>query len=69
MSLAERVLAADGSGILFLNDCTPEELCSIADNVHIMRYIDDMDNHLMAADVVVSRAGALSIAEICVCGK
>lgn len=45
------------------------ELCGIADNVHIMRYIDDMDNHLMAADVVVSRAGALSIAEICVCGK
>ena len=29
MSLAERVLAADSSGILFLNDCTPEELCSI----------------------------------------
>lgn len=29
VSLAERVLAADGSGILFLNDCTPEELCSI----------------------------------------
>ena len=29
VALAERVLAADGSGILFLNDCTPEELCSI----------------------------------------
>ena len=29
VSLAERVLAADSSGILFLNDCTPEELCSI----------------------------------------
>lgn len=29
VSLAERVLAADGSGILFLNDCTPEELCNI----------------------------------------
>lgn len=29
VSLAECVLAADGSGILFLNDCTPEELCSI----------------------------------------
>ena len=29
VSLAERVLAADGSGILFLNDCTPEEVCSI----------------------------------------
>ena len=29
VALAERVLSADGSGILFLNDCTPEELCSI----------------------------------------
>ncbi len=29
VSLAESVLAADSSGILFLNDCTPEELCSI----------------------------------------
>ncbi len=46
-----------------------EAIGGISDNIHIMRYIDDMDNHLMAADVVVSRAGALSIAEICVCGK
>lgn len=29
VSLAESILAADCSGILFLNDCTPEELCSI----------------------------------------
>lgn len=26
LSLAERVLSADSSGLLFLNDCTPEEL-------------------------------------------
>lgn len=29
VSLAESILAADTSGLLFLNDCTPEELCSI----------------------------------------
>lgn len=29
LSLAERVLSADRSGLLFLNDCTPEELCGI----------------------------------------
>ena len=29
VALAERILAADGTGILFLNDCTPEELCLI----------------------------------------
>ena len=39
------------------------------DNIKIMRYIDDMDNHLMASDVVISRSGALSVAEIAVCGK
>jgi DNA repair protein RadC len=29
LSLAERILSADSSGMLFLNDCTPEELCRI----------------------------------------
>ena len=60
-----------GTGDLYYDVICHEaaEMCSLSDNIHIMRYIDDMDNHLMAADVVVSRAGALSIAEICVCGK
>lgn len=60
-----------GTGDVYYDDICreAEEFCSIAGNVHIMRYIDDMDNYLSAADVVVSRAGALSIAEICVCGK
>ncbi len=60
-----------GTGDVYYDDICREagKLCSISDNVHIMRYIDDMDNYLAAADVVVSRAGALSIAEICVCGK
>lgn len=29
LALAEQVLAADRSGLLFLNDCTPEELCRL----------------------------------------
>lgn len=40
-----------------------------SENVHIMRYIDEMDKYLNAADVVISRAGALSLAEITVSGK
>lgn len=46
-----------------------EEKGGFEDNIHIMKYINDMDNYLMAADIVIARAGALSIAEICVCGK
>lgn len=40
-----------------------------AENVHIMKYIDEMDKYLNAADVVISRAGALSLAEITVAGR
>lgn len=39
------------------------------DNIHLMEYIDEMDKYLNAADVIVARAGALSLAEITVAGK
>lgn len=29
LALAEQILSADSSGLLFLNDCTPEELCRL----------------------------------------
>ena len=38
-------------------------------NVHIRAFIDRMDLLYAAADVVVSRAGALSISELCLIGK
>ena len=41
----------------------------LSENVRIKSYIDDMQNYLSAADVVISRAGALSVAETCVCGR
>ena len=41
----------------------------IPENVKIMPYIYNMDECLAAADIVVSRAGAITISEICVKGK
>ncbi len=38
-------------------------------NILIKDYIDDMENYLAASDLVISRAGALSVAETTVCGK
>lgn len=38
------------------------------DNIRIMEYIDEMNKYLAAADLLVSRSGALSVAEATVCG-
>lgn len=46
-----------------------EKGIKLADNIIIKDYIDDMENYLAAADLVISRAGALSVAEATVCGK
>ena len=41
----------------------------IADNIKVLEFIDDMASAYASADLVVSRSGATSIAEICVVGK
>lgn len=41
----------------------------IKPNVIIKAYMEDIQNYLAASDVIISRAGALSVAEITVCGK
>ena len=38
-------------------------------NVHILQFIDQMDAAYAVADLIVSRAGAISISEICVAGR
>lgn len=40
----------------------------LEDNIKVMRYIEDMPKYLSAADLVVSRSGALTVAEVTVCG-
>ncbi|MDO4745417.1 MAG: undecaprenyldiphospho-muramoylpentapeptide beta-N-acetylglucosaminyltransferase [Bacillota bacterium] len=41
---------------------------TIEDNIKILKYIDDMPTYLAAADLVISRSGALTVAEVTVCG-
>jgi UDP-N-acetylglucosamine--N-acetylmuramyl-(pentapeptide) pyrophosphoryl-undecaprenol N-acetylglucosamine transferase len=40
-----------------------------SDNVQVMAYIDQMDMAYAAADIIVSRAGASSVSELCIVGK
>lgn len=46
-----------------------EDRLEVQDNIWIREYIDDMANHIGAADLIIERAGALSIAETCVSGR
>ncbi|MBK5253459.1 MAG: undecaprenyldiphospho-muramoylpentapeptide beta-N-acetylglucosaminyltransferase [Peptostreptococcaceae bacterium] len=39
------------------------------DKVTIKDYIEDMPNYLGASDLIIGRAGALSLAEITICGR
>lgn len=47
------------------NECDTAKLS----NVHLRAFIDRMDLLYAAADVVISRAGALTISELCLVGK
>ena len=37
-------------------------------NIHVIDYVDEMQNYLPAADLVISRSGALTVSEIALCG-
>ena len=46
-----------------------EEGFELSDNIKVIEYIDDMAAYLAAADLVVSRSGALTVAETTVSGR
>ena len=46
-----------------------EEKIDQNDNINILEYADNMHEYLSAADLVISRAGALTVSEITACGK
>jgi UDP-N-acetylglucosamine--N-acetylmuramyl-(pentapeptide) pyrophosphoryl-undecaprenol N-acetylglucosamine transferase len=46
-----------------------EQKIHLQDNITILEYINDMEHYLPAADLVISRSGALTVSEISVCGK
>ncbi len=41
----------------------------LSDEVTVREYIDDMDICMAAADLVICRAGAITLSELCVCAK
>lgn len=41
----------------------------MADNIRVRSYIEDMPNYIAAADLVICRSGALSLAEVAVTGR
>lgn len=68
----EKVTLIFGTGSQYYDeiiDTLKKRKINIAPNIIIKSYIDDMQNYLSAADVVISRAGALSVAETCVSGR
>ena len=46
-----------------------EKKIDINSNIKVMEYISDMNHYLAAADLVISRSGAITVAEVTVCGK
>ena len=46
-----------------------KQLAKYGDRLKVFDFISDMDYAYAAADIVISRAGALAIAELCIAGK
>jgi UDP-N-acetylglucosamine--N-acetylmuramyl-(pentapeptide) pyrophosphoryl-undecaprenol N-acetylglucosamine transferase len=57
------------TGRLYYEKITKESACKISENISIVAFIDRMDYAFAAADVIVSRAGAGTISELCLVGK
>ena len=72
LSGREKTVMTFGTGKWYFDEvmrkCKDEGI-KFGDNINILPYIDDMDNVLMASDLVISRAGALSTAETMAAGK
>lgn len=78
MGIMEDVNGKDGQRLVFgtgkryydsVMSAIEKKGIEVKDNVKILNYIDDMDNYIASCDLVVSRAGALSVAETLVSGK
>jgi UDP-N-acetylglucosamine--N-acetylmuramyl-(pentapeptide) pyrophosphoryl-undecaprenol N-acetylglucosamine transferase len=61
-----------GTGKLYYNKAMNEikaQKIGITATIKVMEYIENMQDYLGASDLIISRAGALTIAEITICGK
>jgi len=52
-----------------INDEFKKRNIKLTENIKLLEYIDNMDVVMNAADVVVCRSGAITLAELCVLGR
>jgi UDP-N-acetylglucosamine--N-acetylmuramyl-(pentapeptide) pyrophosphoryl-undecaprenol N-acetylglucosamine transferase len=57
------------SGKLYFDQLQAELIDTLPENVKLVQFIDRMDLAYAAADVIISRAGAISVSELCLIGK
>ena len=57
------------SGKLYYSDLRNELTQGAAENIHLVEFIERMDFAYAMADIIVSRAGAISVSELCIIGK
>jgi UDP-N-acetylglucosamine--N-acetylmuramyl-(pentapeptide) pyrophosphoryl-undecaprenol N-acetylglucosamine transferase len=57
------------TGKLYYPEAKEQAAAYAADNLQALEFIQRMDLAYAAADVVISRAGALSVSELCLTGK
>ena len=64
-----KVVHGTGSGYydVMMNEFKDKGI-ELKENIDVLRYINDMPKYLAAADLVISRSGALTVAEVTVCG-
>ncbi len=61
--------AAGRAGFEDMKNTVSETAGKLSDEIKLREYIDDMDICMAAADLVICRAGAITLSELSVCGK
>ena len=56
-------------GSFYYKDMKSRMAGNSATNIHLVEFIREMDMAYAAADIIISRAGALTISELCIVGK
>ena len=66
----ERICHLHGCGHRYFDEISAEfpHLCRGKDGVRILQFINDMPKALIAADIVISRCGAITLSELAYCG-
>jgi UDP-N-acetylglucosamine--N-acetylmuramyl-(pentapeptide) pyrophosphoryl-undecaprenol N-acetylglucosamine transferase len=57
------------TGKFYFNECKAELSKHDARGIHVYDFLREMDLAYAAADVVISRSGALAVSELCIAGK